>query len=125
MDSTSTPKRRLLSLRARPNSLMHQREPSQLREIRNSTASQRDAASLRARSQRSPATMPRPGSRSRKTSFQPSPASQSRIATASALLSLEWLKNKRDIEALCRSDCQSNQARPNRDQNVPAIASHG
>ena len=53
--------------------------------IRNSTASHRRAASLSARSQRSPAAMPRSGSRSRDRSFQPSPTSQSRSAMAGAI----------------------------------------
>ena len=54
-----------------------------------STASQRRAASLRARSQRSPAAKPRSGSRSRNRSFQPSATSQSRSAMACALSVLE------------------------------------
>ena len=66
------------------------------RETRNSTASQREAASLSARSHRSPAAMPRSGSTSRKTSSQPSRFNQSRSATASALFSLEWLRKMRD-----------------------------
>ena len=79
------------------NSFRHQLEPSHAFETRNSTASQRSAASLSERSQRAPAAMPRCGSRSRKiSSFQPLLASQSRKATASALFSLEWLRKIRD-----------------------------
>jgi hypothetical protein len=103
------PNSRLLSRRAWLNSRRHQRESSQARETRNSTAWQREAASFSARSQRSPALMPRSGSRSRKTSSQPSAASQSRIATASVSFALEWLMNRRATvcSATMREDASS------------------
>jgi hypothetical protein len=52
---------------------------------------------LSARSQRSPAAIPRCGSRSRKTSSKPCAASQSASALASALFLLEWLRKMRDM----------------------------
>ena len=79
----------LLSPRASEYSFVHQPEPSQFADTRKMTASQRLAASCNARSQRCPAAIPRSGSRSRKTSFQPSEASQSRSAIASKLSLLE------------------------------------
>ena len=59
-------------------------------------ASQRRAASLSARSHRSPAAIPRSGSRSRNSSDHPSATSQSRIAMASALLAEECEMKIRD-----------------------------
>jgi hypothetical protein len=93
--SIKTPNMRLLRRRARVSSLMHQRDAIHALLMRNSTASQRRAASLRARSHRSPAAIPRSGSRSRKRSFQPSTTSQSRSAIAWALSMLEWLMKMR------------------------------
>ncbi len=49
------------------NPFMHQRELSHAVPIRDNTSSQRRAASFNARSQRSPAAIPRSGSRLRKT----------------------------------------------------------
>src|SRR5271163_2909148 len=89
----------LLSPRASEYSFVHQPEPSQFADTGKVTASQRLAASCNARSQRCPAAMPRSGSRSRKTSFQPSEASQPHSAIASKLSLLEWLTNMRDIQS--------------------------
>jgi hypothetical protein len=63
--SSRRPNSRLFSRCARLNSLMHQSEASHARDTMNRTASQRYAASLRARSQRSPAAIPRVRSTSR------------------------------------------------------------
>jgi len=90
------PNNRLLTRRARLNSFLHHAEPSHALLIRNSTASHRCAASLSARSQRSPAAIPRSGSRSRNRSSQPSPTSQSRSAMAGALSVEECEMNIRD-----------------------------
>jgi hypothetical protein len=57
--SMRMPNKRLLSRRARFSSFLHQPEPSHAVLIRNSTASHRRAASLRARSQRSLLRRPR------------------------------------------------------------------
>jgi hypothetical protein len=74
----------------------HGKLRQRLMALRDMTASHRSAASLRACSKSSPSLMPRSGSRSRKTSSQPSASSQSRSARASALFALEWLKKMRD-----------------------------
>jgi hypothetical protein len=84
--------------------LRHQPDAIHAFDTRNSTDSQRFAASFSARSHRSPAAMPRIGSRSRKiSSFQPSRPSQSYKATAWALFWLEWLRKMRDMKLPRRS----------------------
>src|SRR5215470_14418427 len=87
---------RLLSLLARDSSRRHHFDFSQERLTMKMTASQRLAASCRARSQRSPAATPRLGSRSRNRSDQPAATSQSRSAMASALLNEECEMKIRD-----------------------------
>ena len=99
MSSISSANSFLLSLLASWYSSTHHFEASQSSDTRNSTASQRVAASSSARAQRWPAAMPRSGSRSRKMSsspLQPSRMSQSRSASAQSSFLLEWLMNSRD-----------------------------
>lgn len=65
------------------------REACQAGEMRNSTTSQRSAASFRASCQRSPGARPRSGFTSRKYSLQPFSSSHAAIARAAALFALE------------------------------------
>src|SRR5262245_43788987 len=84
---------------ASPYSSLHHFELTQASETRKRTASQRVTASENALAQRSPAAMPRDGSRSRKMSsspLQPFSTSQSRMAIAQSSFLLEWEMNRRD-----------------------------
>jgi hypothetical protein len=100
--ATTTPRMRLLRLFASRNSARHHFDAAQPGEISRIASSQRSAAPLSAPCQRSPALSPRSGSRSRKTSFQPSAVNHSCRAIASPASALEWLKKMRATAMLAR-----------------------